>query len=359
MKTQAAPVYLQIEQDLREKILRGKLKTGERLTEERLSSDYRVSRATLKKSLSILAEEGYLSQIPGRGTFVTSPQENIRTGAARFRKINRGIGVLVPCVTFTIYSGIIRGAEDYMRESGFHIALSSYDVRPETEAECMEILVERGVSGFIIAASYNSHLNSCYGKLLEKNIPFVITDNPVKDIPADLVQTDNVKGGYTGTKHLIASGCKKIAFLSGTLEALSSRERLWGYKDALAEEGIEVKADIIMSDGFDEEFGYGAAMELFKENKIDGVFSANEPITAGILRAVKDSGARVPDDVKIASFDEPDIPPGLNYPFALIKQPRYEIGKIAARMLLERIRESRAGNKLPARKVLLEPELEA
>lgn len=357
MKTKIAPVYLQIEQDIRERILRGKLQKGERLTEKLLSAQYKVSRATLKKSLSILAEEGYLSQIPGRGTFVTSPRENIRAGAARFRKLNRGIGVLVPCVTFSIYSGIIRGAEDYLRETGFHIAVNSYDTNPEKEAECMEMMVKRGISGFIVAASFNSHLNPYYEVILKKNVPLVLTDTPVKDIHADFVQSDNVKGGYIGTKHLIDSGCRKIAFLSGTLEAPSSRERMSGYRDALEEAEIKVDNDIILTDNFREKFGYEAANKLFKDRIADGIFSANEPITEGVLRAVKDSRVRIPDDAMIVSFDEPDIPPGINYPFALIKQPRYEIGRIAAHMLLERIRENRESKTLPPRKVLLEPEL--
>ncbi|MCD6407938.1 substrate-binding domain-containing protein, partial [bacterium] len=178
----------------------------------------------------------------------------------------------------------------------------------------------------------------------------------INGVETDLVATDNFKGGYIGTKYLISLRCKKIAFISGWLSLYSSEGRLSGYQKALTEENIPYRKELVIDGDVSEKFGYEAAKLLLTKNKIDGIFSANEPITIGILKAIKEMKIK-PEEIKIVSFDEPNIPPSLNYPVTLIKQPRYEIGKIAAQILLERIKEKRRNLKTPFKKILLEPEM--
>ncbi len=356
------PVYLNIEKDLREKIENGRLKKGEKLPpEEKLAHHYKVSRMTIRKALSILASEGYIYRITGKGTFITSPEDRelelIKKRQKEVQKINKGIAILVPCVTFSIFAGIIRGAEDELRENGYHIMLGNYDGDPVKEREYMEIFVKRGTSGFIISPNYYSSSNPYYEFLLKKEIPFVFTDISLEGIETDLVATDNFKGGYEGTKYLISSGCRRIAFVSGWMKLFSSKERFRGYKEALEEEGIKIEKEIIADGDTSEEFGYTAIKKILSRNEIDGIFSANEPITIGILRALKELEINIPQDIKMASFDEPHLPSGLNYPIAFISQPRYEIGKRAAQLLLERIKEKGKSQKSPYRKIFIAPEL--
>jgi len=150
------PVYLRIEKNLRDKIEKGNIKPGDKLpTEEELALQFKVSRMTLRKALSILSAEGYIYQIPGRGTFVTSPEDKevelIKKRHRQIKKMNKGVGILVPCITFSIFAGIVRGAEDTLRENHYHVILGNYDRNPEKEKEYIETFVERGVSGFIIS----------------------------------------------------------------------------------------------------------------------------------------------------------------------------------------------------------------
>jgi len=355
------PVYLRIEKNLRDKIEKGNIKPGDKLpTEEELVLQFKVSRMTLRKALSILSAEGYIYQIPGRGTFVTSPEDKevelIKKRHRQIKKMNKGVGILVPCITFSIFAGIVRGAEDTLRENHYHVILGNYDRNPEKEKEYIETFVERGVSGFIISPNYFSSQNY-YNEILKKrDIPFVFTDITINGVETDLVATDNFKGGYIGTKYLISLGCKNIAFISGYLSLYSSEGRLSGYQKALMEENTPYRKGLVKDGDTSEKFGYEAVKKLLTKNKIDGIFSANEPITIGILKAIKELDIK-PDEIKIVSFDEPNIPPFLNYPVTLIKQPRYEIGKIAAQILLERIKEKRRNLKTPFKKILLEPEM--
>lgn len=357
IKNGVTPAYLQIEEDLRKKIESGYYKVDDRLSEQKLVKVYNVSRLTLRKATSILAAEGYLSHVQGKGTFVTSPdgQNKLQNNDVRFKKLNKSIGILIPCVTFSLYPGIIRGAEDFAREHGYHIILGNYDVNPEKEKEYMESFVHKGISGLVISASYTSRHNSYYRTLKKNKIPFVIIDTVIPGLETDFVGTDNVQSSYSATCTLIKKGCKKNAFISGYFQASSSKERFTGYKNALEENGLRLDNALVREGPFSEEFGYKATKEIISKNKIDGIFSANEPLLPGVLRVIKEQKKN--SGIKVVSFDKPEIPLGLAYPCVFIVQPRYDIGRVACELLLERIKEKRGKTQTPYKKILLQPEV--
>ncbi len=362
IKSGVKPAYLQIEQDLRNKIEEGYYKVGDRLTEKELVKDYGVSRLTLKKATSILADEGHLSQTPGRGTFITSPDERnkLPNNDARLKKLNKGIGILVSCVTGAPNPGIIRGVEDVCEKAGYHLILGNYDVVPEKEKKYMETFVQRGISGLIISASHNSYQNPYYKTLKEKNIPFVFVDVKVNGIESDLVATDNFNGAYLGTNALIKKGCRKILFISTSLKASSTRERLQGYKFALEESEIKFKEGMVKESKNGrrdaEIFAEKETLSFLATHKTDGIFSANEPLIFGVLKAVKQR-TKKSDAIQIVSFDKPEIPLAFAYPITFIIQPLYQIGYTACELLLERIKERRSKAHTPFKRILLEPEL--
>jgi DNA-binding LacI/PurR family transcriptional regulator len=122
----------------------------------------------------------------------------------------------------------------------------------------------------------------------------------------------------------------------------------------MEEGGLPLIEDLIKFGDFSEEFGYKSTKEILLREKIDGIFSANEPITAGVFKAIKEVGY---SDIKIASFDEPDIPFDLNLNIILIKQKRYEIGKYAAKLLLEKLEGKKKNENKEFKKILIPPEI--
>jgi len=358
----AVPAYLQIENDLRNKIESGCYKVGDRFIEKDLVKEYKVSRLTLKKATSMLVADGYLSQTPGKGTFITSPgeQNGLLNREAQHKKLNRSIGILVSCITNSPNPGIIRGVEDVCESSDFNLVLGNYDAMPEKEKKYMETLVQRGISGLIISASYNSYQNPYYKKLQEKNIPFVFLDVKVNGIESDLVATDNFNGAYLGTRSLVRKGCRKMLFICTSLKASSTRERLQGYRLALEESEIPFKEEMVRESKMGhppDSFAEKETESFLARGKADGIFSANEPLVFGVLRAVKKARAKKSGGVCIVSFDKPEIPMELAYPMTFIVQPLYQMGYTACEILLERIKQKRNKVKTPYRRVLLEPEL--
>ncbi len=364
MKNGIMPAYLKIEDDLRRKIKSGNYKAGDRLSEKELGRMYGVSRLTVRKATSILSAEGYLTHVQGKGTFVNAPgqRDKFQDGGLMFKKLNKGIAVLIPCVTGHLYPGIIRGVEDVCARDGYHLTLGNYDAVPEKEKNYMEMFASRGISGMVIAPSDNSHLNPYYKILKSGGIPFVLVDISVKGVNSDLVATDNFNGAYIGTMSLVRSGCRNILFVCTSLNASSTRERLHGYKFALEESKIPFKKSMVKETREElsrEVFAENAAEVFLAQNdKRCGIFSANEPMLCGVLKAAKKRAGRNSRHIGIVSFDKPEVPMELAYPVTFISQPRYSIGEIACELLLEKIKQKKMKKKgTLCKKILLEPEL--
>ncbi|HOL66180.1 MAG TPA: GntR family transcriptional regulator [bacterium] len=352
----ARPLYAGIYLELKDKIQQGKLKVNQRMTERQLSHRYQVSRVTIRKALSLLVREGYLHRLPRLGTFVTSTSS--APGIFPGRYSNHTIGILIPCITFSLYAGIVRGAEDFLLTRDYTIMVGSYDANPEREKSYLERFTCQGISGLVIAPSYNSRPDVYLELLVKRNIPFVLVDTPLPGIDADVVQTDGVKGGYLGTKQLIETGCQKIAFLCGHLGRCSNSSfRLQGYRQAIVEAGLDFNPELIFEGDFSREFGYQTVKKLLSRESIDGIFSANEPITLGVLQAVSE----LPDDrrkeILVVSFDEISTPVEYSSPLMVVRQPRMMIGQVAAQILLERIKEKKRQENSAYRQIFLSPEL--
>lgn len=128
-KESPLPKYYQLKEIIRAQIKKNRFSLGSKFPSEReWMSQYKVSRATVRQALGELEREGILLREQGKGTFLASPEVK-----SSVEKIIKGIGVLVPCITFSLYPGIVRGVEDVCLENGYHLVLSNYDVKPEKE----------------------------------------------------------------------------------------------------------------------------------------------------------------------------------------------------------------------------------
>jgi len=336
------PQYLFIESELRKKILAGTLKTGDQLpVEQELAAEYGVSRTTLRRALRILEADGLLFPITSKGTFVTDPEDReqlkLKRRQVEFRRRSKTIAALVPSITLVHYPPIVRGIEDECTRSGYQLALGNFDGNLEKETAYLLDFMDSGVRGIIVSPHYRSHENEQYKAVLARGIPLVLTDTGIDGIEADLVATDNEKGASEGTRTLIDAGCKRIAFLSGWLSASSSRDRLRGFETAMREAGLPVREELVLEGHFAARFGREAWNEKLAAAQPDGIFSANDPITTGLLHAIVESGNTPPEKLRIATFDRPDIPFEFHHPLTLVEQPAADLGAVACGLLIRRI----------------------
>ena len=170
----------------------------------------------------------------------------------------------------------------------------------------------------------------------------------------DSVQINNAAGGWLATSHLIELGHTHIACIAGPSDVTPSGERVDGYRRALHEAGLPILAENIVRGDFHAASGYQITKELLaRDKRPTAIFACNDLMAIGALSAAKAMGFRVPEDISVVGFDDIYLAAYSNPPLTTVRQPKYEMGQLATKLLLERIQDP----DLPPRTPLLDTEL--
>lgn len=297
-----------------------------------------VRKVTEDKILNAIKELGY-----------------IRNAAARTmkRKETNTIGVIVPDIKNPFFPLVMAGIEQKAREKDYFTILSSTNESSKVEEEIVKNFIERGVDGVIVTTANE---NGIHLKLLqEQGIPIVAVDRSIKNFEVDTVLVDNVKGSYQAIQHSILQGHEKIAIICGPQNTTPGLERYLGYKKALENYDIPLNDQYVIQGDFGEHSGYQAAKALYElEDKPTAVFSSNNLMTIGFLKALVDLNWKLGSEVSFIGFDDVDIATFLNPKLSVVARPMNAVGEIAFQLLHERI--SFKGT-LPKREYLMSPEL--
>jgi len=267
------------------------------------------------------------------------------------------IGLIFPSfMGGTYYSEIFHAIEDEATVKGYGIILGSSYGQTKKEELLIDLLRERRVEGLImVPSSHNVDLR--YYQRLREKIPFVFVDRYLPEIDADRVTTDNVKGAYIAVKHLIKLGHERIALLSGPEAPCTSiQDRIKGYEKALREFSTGFRKIIATEKNLNKpkRCAYKAMTSfLTNESGISALFAVNDGTAIGSLRAIREAGLKVPDDIAVIGYNDDEIAPFTSVPLTTVAQRKEEMGKMAVRLLLERIRQKRG----VSRHILLEPRL--
>jgi LacI family transcriptional regulator len=188
-----------------------------------------------------------------------------------------------------------------------------------------------------------------------RGIPFVVIDTdgePPPDVPT--VGSDNWNGGLAATRHLLELGHRRIAAISGPTDMLCSRARVDGYRSALAEAGVELDSSLVRTGNFYVDAGYVEGLRLLsRPDRPTGIFAGSDMQALGVLRAARELGLRVPDDVSVVGYDDLPIAQWTGPGLTTVRQPLAQMGSIATRMVLDLA----AGNAPIMRRVNLATEL--
>lgn len=171
-------------------------------------------------------------------------------------------------------------------------------------------------------------------------IPMVAMGRPPSGPRADYVDADNAGGGRDAVRHLVGTGRRCLATVAGPLDMSAGVDRLRGYVEATRAAGMRVAANRVAHGDFTEAAGYrGMKLLLERTPKIDGVFVASDLMGVGALRALREIGRRVPDDVAIVGFDDAPLAAYADPPLTTIRQPIERLGQEMVRLLLHRLSE--------------------
>ena len=236
--------------------------------------------------------------------------------------------------TEPFYTMIFLGTEFVSRGNDYYVLLATINKDFKEGDELPRFILERSVDGVIIAGKVSTIFIQ---KLTKYDIPLVFVDYFPPAGDHCIVMIDNVRGGFIATKHLIDLGHKEIAFIGADITHPSIMDRLAGYKQALENNGIEIKHDNII---IDEDYparqnGYNAAKRLFALNKnISAVFACNDAMAIGIMQYCSDNRISIPGDISLIGFDDVEADLLLNPPLTTVRVPKVELGVEAMNMMV-------------------------
>jgi len=250
---------------------------------------------------------------------------------------NNTIGVIVPEVNNYFFSSILSGIEQIANLENFNVILCQSDENYEKEVKNAHALVSTRVSGVLASLSKNTTYYEHFQDIIDSDIPLVFFDRICIGINTDRVVVDDYTGAFSAVEYLILTGCKRIAFYSSPFHLEISKNRKNGYLDALRKYNMPVDESLIHVCDTREEAIIITPDILDQLNRPDGFFAINDHCAAGIMYAVKLAKLRIPDDVSIFGFSDGELAKACDPMLSTVEQHGYEMGKYAAKLLLDKI----------------------
>ncbi len=278
-----------------------------------------VSTRTAEKIQRIARESGYRASAVARG-LVT--------------KKTRTVGVVVTTISDPFISEVVSGIEQSANDNGYSVFLADSNADPDRERNVVQSFAERRVDGILVTAS---RVGALYIPLLsEMNVPIVLINNQHPGQFVHSVMIENVEASRQATRHLIALGHKRIAYLGDRFGYQSDTERFGGYRRALDEAGLPFLPELVVhGDGKAEAAINAMEKVLALPEPPTAVFCYNDMSALGALRAIRSRGLRVPEDISVVGFDDLFLASYLHPPLTTVRQPMRRMGMLAMDSLLK------------------------
>ena len=248
------------------------------------------------------------------------------------------IGVVVPDIASPFLMAVSRAIEDVMASSGYTLILASTGENPQREREVLDVLCANQVDGLILASTGSNA--SLLLDLKKRRMPVVLIDRMVHGVDLDLVLDDNWSGTNQLLNHLYDCGHRRIGFLEGDLSLFVGSERHEAAVQALTSLGLEMDPLLMYPGDFTFEGGHAGAQALLKlepSRRPTVIVAASNRMAAGALRALREAGTLVPEDMGIVSFGHMEYFQMLWPPMTVVAQEPQKLGREAATLLLRRI----------------------
>lgn len=254
------------------------------------------------------------------------------------------VGVVMPEISYYFNSQALRGIEDVLQEKGFNLLICQTHESYQREVFHFENLLANQADGIISSVSGEPERVDHYYKAQQQGVPVVLFDRGCNVPGVSKVMIDNVEAGRMATEHLIAAGCRRIAFLQGPEGLSLTHARKRGYVEALQAAGLPFDPQLVKAFSFGSDMGHSQALSLLQGPRPpDGFFAINDRIAIGVYAALRDQGLRVPEDVAVIGFNDEPYAAFLHPTLTSVAQPAFKMGQEAARMFLRRLEHPNGG----------------
>lgn len=289
---------------------------------------------TRKKVWDAVKELGYVPNLNARN-LVTGQQQSTK-------KRTMKIGWVADPKTAEMnpyYSSIISGISDTIEDSDYTLVnFTNEDF--SNESRLLEIIHEMGIEGLILM----DEIDRSSLEFIQRHIPIVGLDHVYSDETFTTVDFDRIAAAKLAVEYFIKNGHQKIGFIGGGVGVengdLSLEKRFQGYKLALEEAGIEYKEKWVINSHWNTENSYKGMKELLKSDDLPtAIFCASDLMAIPAMRAIHESGLRIPDDIAIIGLDNIEMAKYSTPPLTTINIPKYEMGEIVAKTMVDMVEE--------------------
>jgi len=259
--------------------------------------------------------------------------------ARSMKGITHTFGCITPNLSDFNFSSIVQYAQAEARQAGFFLLTGSANSENDVPALLNEI-VNRRVDGLMVLNPRDDKRYSYLLPLVEKNTPVVYIKNTPVDEPVSAVCLDDEMGGYLATDYLLKLGHTRIATILGPRNEQCTQERLIGFQKAYQEADTDYNQATLLQGNWSAASGSSAIKQLLKDKtSFSAVFAQNDNMAVGAIRALRESGLRIPQDVSIIGYDDIPLSSFFDPPLTTIRQPIEQFGRLGAKLLIAAVKD--------------------
>jgi len=262
---------------------------------------------------------------------------NALAGSLSARKTSM-LGVIIPTITNPIFATVTKGIQDFAAQKGYSTLLGNTDYNEENELQLLHLFQEKRIDGVILNGPWRSAPLILHMK--NANLPFVITWQKVKDKDVSFVAFDNFRSAYRIIDYLIGLGHRRIGMIAGKF-AVSERAlmRWQAYRKCLLDHNLVYDPKLVLEKGYSFSDGKEAMAHLLRlSSPPTAIFCGNDILAIGAMVHAKEQGIKIPTDLSVVGFDDMEISAFYDPPITTVAVPAYEMGRMAAKILIETIR---------------------
>jgi LacI family transcriptional regulator len=248
----------------------------------------------------------------------------------------RTVAVVVSDLANPFFPALLTPVYDELQLMGYRVVLFTERTDIPTGQESLRRLLDRSIDGVLVTtATLDSRFAA---ELRHRGLPIVLLNRYIDGMDVDRVISDNRGGSVIGGRHLLELGHRRIAVIRGPANTSTSRDRLAGLQEALADGGFPLDPELVREGTFSHQSGYQHTRDLLRlPDPPTAIVCGNDVVAFGALDAAISLGVRVPEDVSVLGFDDIPMAAWEVFQLSTLRQPIGDMARAAARMLAERI----------------------
>lgn len=310
-----------------------------RITLKDIANSFNVSIATVSKALKDSHEISSTTKIKIQEYAKLHHYKPNVTALNLLNKKTKTIGVVIPNIMNSFFAKVFVGIEKVASQNEYHLVSCISNESYEKEAKTIELLKHGDLDGLIISLSEETQIKQDYRHLqntLNEGIPIVMFDRVAEEINCDKIVVNDLESAYHATKHLISTGCKRVALISVIDNLSVGKLRVEGYKKALRDSNIPIEDKLIVKINNNEDFDTILKIVL-ADKHIDGLLCLEENAAVDALHLLKKMNYKIPSEMSVACFTNGRLLQYLTPSVSAISQHGKHIGETAAKILIERM----------------------